>query len=311
MSGNSALWTLIALAALLLIVATPSSPSQSAKVPPSEIHRAFSVTNYPHSIRREFMPRAKRNQPEPEPAPDFPTDVNFDFTPPQSETQTQPQSNIRPFPSPPTVQRSERPDLPSIDGLAQVLEAPDLNFAMPDFVGSMPTDLYRPSTSSIPEIDDAEFQRESLCANNKLNAVKLENRSLELMEEKSKGAVIASRVTLNVAIAMVNFRKAQVNYLVGMEAADVAYEVGTAKNAETRTNGFKEVSILQEKGRSLDERFRGSQIKTNLEREKNANSQLDVDHQVRIRPVIQEKLDAEFELLKNSASEARQKLSYA
>ncbi|NJL22988.1 MAG: hypothetical protein HC895_22665 [Leptolyngbyaceae cyanobacterium SM1_3_5] len=68
---------------------------------------------------------------------------------------------------------------------------------------------------------------------------------------------------------------------------------------------------MQEKGRSLDERFRGAQIKTNLEREKNVNSQLDVDYQIRIRPVIQEKLDAEFELLKNTASEARQKLSYS
>ncbi|NJL19591.1 MAG: hypothetical protein HC895_00245 [Leptolyngbyaceae cyanobacterium SM1_3_5] len=191
------------------------------------------------------------------------------------------------------------------------MQTPDLNFAMPDFVGAVPTDLYRPSSSSIPEIDDATYQQESKSAHNKLNAVKLQNESLLIVEEESKGAVIASRIAGNVATALVNFRKAQVNYLVGMDAADIAYEVGTAKNAETRTNGFKEVSILQEKGRSLDERFRGAQIKTNLEREKNSNSQLDVDHQVRIRPILQEKLDAEFESLKNSASEARQKLSYA
>lgn len=260
------------------------------------------------------MPRSRRNQPDPEPAPDFPTDVDFDFTPPQASENpapTQPQSNVRPFPTLPTVPRSPHLDLPEIEGLERILQTPDLNFAMPDFVGAIPTDLYRPSSSSIPEIDDAEYQRESKIGANKLNAVKLQNQSLLIVEEESKGAVIASRIAGNVSTALVNFRKAQVNYLVGMEAADIAYEVGTAKNAETRTNGFKEVGILQEKGRSLDERFRGAQIKTNLEREKNANSQLDVDHQVRIRPVLQEKLDAEFELLKNSASEARQKLSYA
>lgn len=260
------------------------------------------------------MARAKRNQPEPEPAPEFPTDVDFDFTPPQSsenQPTPQPQSNVRPFPTLPNVPRSPRLNLPELDGLEQILQTPDLNFTMPDFVGAAPTDLYRPSSSSIPDIDDATYQQESKSGAHKLNAVKLQNQSLLIIEEESKGAVIASRIALNASTALVNFRKAQVNYIVGMEAADVAYEVGTAKNAENRTNGLKEVGILQEKGRSLDERFRGAVIKTSLEREKNANSQLDVDYQIRIRPVIQEKLDAEFELLKNTASEARQKLSYS
>ena len=259
------------------------------------------------------MPRPRKNQPAPEPAPDFPTDVDFDFTPPpsQSDPQSPLQSNIRPFPSPPALPRSERPALTEIEGLERMLQTPDLNFPMPDFVGAMPTDLYRPSTSSAPEIIDEEYQREAKIGANKLNAVKLQNQSLLMVEEQSKGAVIASRIAGNVATSLVNFRKAQVNYLVGMEAADITYEVSSAKNAETRTNGFKEVSILQEKGRMLDARFNGAQIKTNLEREKNANSQLDVNHEIRIRPVIQDKLDAEFELLKNSAFDARQKLSYA
>ena len=258
------------------------------------------------------MPRSRRNQPDPEPVPDFPTDVDFDFTPPQSQNEphSSPPSNVRPFPTTATVPRSDRLSLPELDGLERILQTPDLNFTMPDFVGSQPTDLYRPSTCSIPEIDDAIYQQESKSAHNKLNAVKLQGESLLIVEEQSKNAVIASRISLNVSTALVNFRKSQVNYLVGMEAADIAYEVCTAKNAENRTNGFKEVSILQEKGRSLDERFRGAAIKTHLEREKNANSQLAVDHEVRIRPVIQEKLDVEFEALKNSVSEARQKLTY-
>ena len=257
------------------------------------------------------MPRSKRNPSEPEPAPEFPTDVNFDFTPPQSsenQPTPQPQSNIRPFPSAPAVPRSERPNLPAMEGLEAVLQAPDLNFSMPDFVGSMPTDLYRPSTSSIPRITDAVYQEEALTASETLNAVKLENRSLELMEEKSKGAVIASRVALNVSTALVNFRKAQVSYLVGMEAVDVAYEVGTAKNAENRTNGFKEVSILQEKGRTLDERFRGAQIKTDLEREKNTNAQLYVAHEVNLREVIKDELKVALDSARNSVTEARKKL---
>lgn len=256
------------------------------------------------------MPRPNRKN-QPEPAPEFPTDVNFDFTPPQpSEDQptTQPQTNIRPFPSPPTVARSERPNLPAIEGLETVLQAPDLNFSMPDFVGSMPTNLYRPSTSSIPRVTDAVYQSEALAASEILNAVKLENQSLEVMEEKSKGAVIASRVALNVSTSLVNFRKAQVNYLVGMDAADVAYEVGMAKNAETRTNGFKEVSILQEKGRMLDERFKGAQIKTHLETEKNANSQLYVDHEINLREVIKDELKVALDAAKNSVTEARKKL---
>lgn len=258
------------------------------------------------------MPRTRRNQPEPEPAPEFPTDVDFDFTPPQSQTETSepPPSNIRPFPTLPTANRSPRLNLPEVEGLERILQTPDLNFTMPDFVGSQPTDLYRPSSSSIPEIDDATYQQESLSAHNKLNAVKLKGESLLIIEEESKNAVIASRISMNVSTALVNFRKGQVNYLVGMDAADIAYEVGMAKNAETRTNGFKEVSILQEKGRTLDERFRGAEIKTNLEREKNANSQLSVNHEIRIRPVIQEKLDVEFDAIKNSVSEARQKLTY-
>lgn len=253
------------------------------------------------------MPRPRK---QPEPAPEFPTDVNFDFTPPQSQTETSepPQSNIRPFPSPPAVQRSDRPNLPTVEGLEAVLQAPNLNFSMPDFVGSMPTDLYRPSTSSIPRITDAVYQSEALAASEILNAVKLENKSLEVMEEKSKGAVIASRVALNVSTSLVNFRKAQVSYLIGMEAADVAYEVGTAKNAETRTNGFKEVSLLQEKGRSLDERFKGVQIKTSLETEKNANSQLYVDHEVNLREVIKDELKVALDSAKNSVTEARKKL---
>lgn len=254
------------------------------------------------------MPRSKKQS---EPAPDFPTDVDFDFTPPQNEPLNLPPPNVRPFPTPPNVQRSDRPNLPEVEGLERVLQAPDLNFTMPDFVGAQPTDLYRPSSSSIPEIDDATYQQELKSGANKLNASKLQNQSLLIIEEQSKGAVIASRIALNASTALVNFRKAQVNYLVGMEAADITYEVGSAKNAENRTNGFKEVGILQEKGRSLNARFAGAVIKTNLELEKNANSQLDVDYQIRIRPVIQEKLDAEFELLKNSASEARQKLTYS
>lgn len=256
------------------------------------------------------MPRSRRNQPDPEPAPEFPTDINFDFTPPQSQTETPelPSSNIRPFPTLPNVQRSDRPNLPIIEGLEAVLQAPDLNFSMPDFVGSMPTNLYRPSTSSIPRITDAVYQSEALAASEILNAVKLENKSLEVMEEKSKGAVIASRVALNVSTSLVNFRKAQVSYLVGLDAADVAYEVGMAKNAETRTNGFKEVSILQEKGRTLDERFKGAAIKTHLETEKNANAQLYVDHEVNLREVIKDELKVALDAAKNSVTEARKKL---
>ena len=195
-----------------------------------------------------------------------------------------------------------------IDGLAAVLDSPDLNFTLPDFVGSMPTDLYRPSTSAIPRITDAIYQEEALAASEKLNTIKLENRSLELMEEKSKGAVIASRVALNVSTSLVDFRKAQVNYLVGIDAADVAYEVGMAKNSEIRTNGFKEIDLLKEKGRTLDQRLVGAQIKTNWESEKNTNAQLYVDHEIDLRSVIKDELKVTLDAARNSVTEARKKL---
>ncbi|NJL19590.1 MAG: hypothetical protein HC895_00240 [Leptolyngbyaceae cyanobacterium SM1_3_5] len=64
------------------------------------------------------MPRPNRKN-QPEPAPEFPTDVDFDFTPPQaSENQPTPapQSNVRPFPTLPTATRSPQLNLPEIEG---------------------------------------------------------------------------------------------------------------------------------------------------------------------------------------------------
>jgi hypothetical protein len=150
-----------------------------------------------------------------------------------------------------------------------------LEFALPHFAGMLPTNWYRPSTSAVERVTDADFETESEIAREQGNGLQLMGMNLDNVEELARNAVKATKIG-----------KLMGEYLVGIEAMRT---VGVClRNAQTVTaNEEKKGFIMGEKGRQLDIKFAGEQIKTGIEQSKSDLLSDESNYYRELRPIEQ------------------------
>ena len=139
--------------------------------------------------------------------------------------------------------------------LATALPA-TLEFSLPNFSGLVPQNWFRPSSSSVEQVSDEDFEAESKIAHEQGNALELMGLNLDNVEQLAKNAVKATKIG-----------KLMGEYLVGIEAMRT---VGvTLRNAKSTTaNEERKGLIITEKGRQIDLKLVGEQTKTAIEQQK-------------------------------------------
>lgn len=156
---------------------------------------------------------------------------------------------------------ANRPPLAPISTLPESLQ---INF--PDFANLTPTNWYRPSTSPVERVNQANFQSEALVAEEQGNGLDLLNMNLDNVEKSMRSAVKATKIG-----------KLLAEYLVGLEAIKT---VGVSlQNAQKVTlNEMKKGLVIDEKGTQLDTQLIGERHRTTLEGQKTDLTQLEINY---------------------------------
>ena len=221
------------------------------------------------------MPR-KPTPPKPEPnenfdsAPNIIPDAQFDFTP---------RRNNQPAPMP-------APDraLPMLSELPQ-----SINIQYPDIQGMMPTDWFQPSSSSVPQTDNATHRAEMKVVHQQANSIELLKANLTNVKELVSAGVIATEIGKQMA-----------HYVIGLEEIR---ELGVqlANRRITTQNTQKQGLILMERGVALDRKLDGERLKTQNEGLKNKALQQEIDFRHQLIPIKEREWNLKLEQAQSQA----------
>ena len=182
-------------------------------------------------------------------------------------------------PTVPTVPTTKQPRNPSqptgspSSALPALPESLQINY--PDVQGLLPTDWFRPSSSAVPQTDDATKEEE-------LKIAREQGNSIELLAANMDNAIALAAV----AVKATKVGKLAAEYLVGLEeirAVGVKLRGAQAATA----NEERQVLIVREKGNQLDQKLQGEQIKTQIEGQKNQITQLESQYWQQLQPIKQ------------------------
>jgi hypothetical protein len=176
-------------------------------------------------------------------------------------------------PALPTTKQPRQPTGSPASALSALPEQLTVNY--PDIQGLLPTDWFRPSSSAVPQTDDATKEEE-------LKIAREQGNSIELLHANMDNAIALAAV----AVKATKVGKLAAEYLVGLEeirAVGVKLRGAQAATA----NEERQVLIIQEKGNQLDQRLQGEQIKTQIEGQKNQITQLESQYWQQLHPIKQ------------------------
>jgi hypothetical protein len=148
-----------------------------------------------------------------------------------------------------------------------------LSLQFPDFQSLIPTDWFKPSSSSVPRTTSAEFNQEKLIAEEQGNSLVLMGMNLENATLAVGNAVKATKVGNLILQYELGIEK--------MRTTEASIHNQQTATANERIKG----DIQTEKGRSLTLKLAGEQIRTGIEGAKNALSQAELGYHTDLLPV--------------------------
>ena len=148
-----------------------------------------------------------------------------------------------------------------------------INIQYPDIQGMMPTDWFRPSSSSVPQTDNATHRAEMKVVHQQANSIELLKANLTNVKELVSAGVIATEIGKQMA-----------HYVIGLEEIR---ELGVqlANRRITTANTQKQGLILMERGVALDRKLDGERLKTQNEGLKNKALQQEIDFRHQLIPI--------------------------
>jgi len=177
------------------------------------------------------------------------------------------------------------------------LSLPDsLDIQLPDFAAQVPTDWFRPSSSSVPRTDSATFKQESLIAAEQSNSLQLQSMNLDNVILTAGNAVKATKIG-----------DLLMTYQIGIETIRTS-SVKLLNQQQLTVNMGKQLLITTEKGRGLDVKLQGEQLKTQLEDAKNNILMSDVQGYQQLLPIAEQSWKYRLEQASNMNAEMLQKL---
>jgi hypothetical protein len=198
----------------------------------------------------------------------------------------------KPSTSKPTTTPVAVPTTPTTANNALSSLPASINVNYPDVQSLLPTDWFKPSSSKVPQTDDATTQQELKIAHEQGNSLDLLNANMDNAMKLAGVAVKATKVGKLVA-----------EYLVGLEeirAVGVKLRGAQAATA----NEEKQVSIIQERGNMLGVKLDGERIKTSIERNKNQLSQVDERGYQQLLPIKETEWKNKLALAQQKAQQA-------
>ena len=202
--------------------------------------------------------------------------------------------------APTATPKTSNPSLtssPSNGSQLSALSLPDsLDIQLPDFASQVPTDFFRPSSSSVPRTDSATFKQESLIAAEQSNSLQLQSMNLDNVVLTVGNAVKATKIG-----------DLLMQYQIGIETIRTS-SVKLLNQQQLTVNMGKQLLITTEKGRGLDVKLQGEQLKTQLEDAKNNILAADVQGYQQLLPIAEQSWKYRLEQASNMNAEMLQKL---
>jgi hypothetical protein len=180
------------------------------------------------------------------------------------------------LPTVPTTRQPRTPSAPTGSPSSALSALPEqLTVNYPDIQGLLPSDWFKPSSSAVPQTDDATKEEELRIAHEQGN-------SIELLAANMDNAIALAAVALKAT----RIGKLAAEYLLGLEEIRAVGVKLRGAQAATQ-NEERQVLIIQEKGNQLDQRLQGEQIKTQIEGQKNQITRLESDYLNQLHPIKQ------------------------
>ena len=170
-----------------------------------------------------------------------------------------------------------------------------LDVQLPDFRSQIPTDFFKPSSSSVPRTNSETFKEESKIAAEQANSLQLQALNID-----------NALLTVGNAVKATKIGDLLMQYQVGIET--IRNTSVKLRNAQQITaNSEKQVLITAEKGNGLDIKLRGEQMRTTLENAKNNILDADIQGYTQLLPIAQQTWQNKLDQAQSQNTEVLQK----
>lgn len=167
-----------------------------------------------------------------------------------------------------------------------------LQVTFPEFNSRQPSDLYRPSSSSVPRTNASTFQTESLVAAEQFNSLKLEESNLKNLNQSALNAIKATDIGQLI-----------VEYQIGLERIRGSGTKLRAEQYRTMNEELK-VKLEQARGLNIESRIQSESMKLDLEQAKQGVIGADIEGYRDLKPIAQMAWKAKLAEARQRAQEA-------